>query len=66
LRFEGDKFGLAVRRTILGSPEDYAEFMALKKKIEVPDPVKKAKSQGLGLTPKSLLGHANIPNSHNS
>ena len=68
LRFEGGMKGdVAVKRSILGSPDGYAQFMDLKKRIDIPEPIKKkAKTQGLGLTPKSLLGHSTIPNSHDS
>ncbi len=64
MRFNGNKEEVAIKRTILGSPDCYTEYTALKKRIEVPEPVKKAKTHGLGLTPKSLLGHSNISASH--
>lgn len=64
MRFAGQKEGVAIKRTILGSPDSYAEYTALKKRIEVPEPVKKSRTHGLGLTPKSLLGHSNPSTSH--
>ena len=64
MRFAGQKEEVAIKRTILGCPDSYTEYKALKKQIEVPEPVKKSRTHGLGLTPKSLLGHSNISASH--